>query len=150
MCKNDNDNTEDKQNIINHMCGGPYDSIAMITLTLKPKLYKYQSLTQYELTVHDIKVLMYSLTNRYVLSTELTSNGNIHYHVIAGFRDKYQRVMLINKMRRNRKLGFHKFSNDIVKAEDLASTVDYIIKDIKTTKRILHNTNYKPDIIIYG
>lgn len=124
--------------------------ISFITMTLKPKLFKYQCITQYELTIHDVIKILDQCTLRYMLAVELTSKGNIHYHAIIVNATKYGKVSLINRLKKSRTLGFSHVSNEIECAEGLKRAITYLLKDMDTTARILWTREYRPDIIKFS
>jgi hypothetical protein len=74
-----------------------------ITITIKPKLYKYTSHTQFDLTwVHVHCVLMRAYESIFV--AEHTKQGNIHYH--AMFKgDNMAFMSIINGLKKDRMLG---------------------------------------------
>ena len=112
------------------------------TITLPPKLYKYSSITQYELTFHEINKILSQTTEHYLIMTELTSLGNIHYHCIVKCTDKPRLILLINTLKKKRGLiGYSHF-----KAIDGGheNVIKYLIKDVENTTKILHTCNYKP------
>lgn len=121
--------------------------IRMFTFTLSNKLYKYSSITQYELTKNDINSMLSTSGSRYVLSTELTEVGNVHYHAIVYFNDNYSQISFINKLKKKRNFGFYHIKNKIESREALKRTCEYLLKDVTTTMKVLHNSNYKPEII---
>lgn len=118
-----------------------------LTITLKPKLYTYQTITQYEMTINYISsILRQAKSGTYV--TEITKAGNIHYHAVIKTRDKSNGIYIINAIRKNRLIGFYKVK-EIKDSKHLEDEFKYLHKDIKETARILHTRNYKPDIINY-
>lgn len=124
------------------------DDLCFITITLKPRLYKFLSTTQYEMTVNEIEHIYKTMTEKTVYSTELTVDGNIHYHSITKFRDKCFRINFINKMKKNRLFGYIKITDAPIKyADQLERSAQYLLKDVLATERILHTRNYKPGIV---
>lgn len=83
--------------------------LVFVTITIKPKLYKYQSTTQYELTFPEIRTILHN-TSDVIGNVELTNDGNIHYHAIVLFQSKLQRITFLNTAKRNRSLGFVKIT----------------------------------------
>lgn len=119
----------------------------MVTITLKPKLYKYSSITQHDMTINVLKALLSNQASGYVLATELTLSGNVHYHAFVMTPCKYRRITLLNTIKKNRYFGFIKVSNEVHDMSNVYACLTYMIKDVDTTKKILHNANYKPNII---
>lgn len=132
----------------NHLRPFIGDYMFFITITIKPRLYKYQSITQYEMTYNMIHNVIETFSMCFAMSVELTSQGNIHYHAIMRFRDKFNRISFINKVRKMREAGYMKITeNAIIYEESLSRSCIYLIKDYDTTSRILHTSNYKPTLI---
>lgn len=122
-----------------------YKNCMSITLTLNPKLYKYCSITQYELSVLEVKSLLHQLSES-LCSVELTAVGNIHYHIIAHEKDKFRWISFFNKLRKkSRVFGFNSHKS-INCAEHLHVSLMYLIKDLDETAKTLHNKNYKPSL----
>lgn len=125
---------------------GPH--LNFVTFTIPKKFYQYQSLTQYEMTINAFRL---KLTNARAITTysvEITPNANIHYHAIMHFRDDLARISFINSIRRCTYLGFYKITdNPITHHDNLTRSVQYLLKDIYKTSKVLHTTNYKPLII---
>lgn len=125
---------------------GPLHCYA-ITITLPPKLYKFQSITQYEMTKSHIDSIC-KLCYQSLSVPELTKSGNIHYHLVVQGRDKINIIHVINKIRRNRMFGFYK-EKEINCEKMLRCELNYLIKDIKETQRVLHTPNNRPDLLNY-
>lgn len=121
----------------------------LLTITLKPKLFKFQSITQYEITVNEVKKIL-SNSSACLMSTELTIQGCIHYHAIVRFRNDYNRVFVINQLKKCRLLGFIHIKPDPINTlEKMHRSYNYLMKDIALTMKVLHNSNYKPEIVCY-
>lgn len=134
---------DDIKSVYNGLLG---EGLVFVTITLKPKLYKYQSLTQFELTHLDIESCLYRHSTAY-MSVELTSDGNVHYHAICHFGTKLQRIHMMNMFKKNRQIGFVKITpNPIESLESLTRSAHYLVKSISDTSKVLHSSNYKPDI----
>lgn len=116
-----------------------------ITITLKPKLYKYSSVTQYEMSVNIVEAILRNHTDSYVLVTELTASANIHYHAIIQIRDKYQMCTLLNKIKRVRELGNSKVNDKPV--VELQRTFEYMLKEVNVTRKVISTPNYKPEVL---
>lgn len=134
--------------IINHLAGCLGDDLNFITITLSPKLYKYQAITQYEM-VHNELIQKLRLFEKFASSVELTNNGNIHYHVIAKARNKLNKITFYNNIKKLRKIGrTHTTSASVTTTEQLKRSALYLVKDMQVTSKVLHNINYKPALII--
>lgn len=121
---------------------------SFITITLPRKSQKYQSVTQYEMTVHKVRELLFPVTNRYLLVTELTQNGNVHYHALVHFRCQLARICFCNKIKKAKALGFFDIHKEPVKTtEQIQRTITYMCKDVETTKQVIHSKHWKPEII---
>lgn len=116
-----------------------------ITITLKPKLYKYSSVTQFELTRLDVESIFLSSNVKADFSVELTEQGNVHYHAVICSPDKFKAIHAINKFKRNRAFG-HIHIKPIGSQQEYERAINYIQKDIEGTKKILHTSNFKPEI----
>lgn len=116
-----------------------------LTITLKPKLYKYSSITQLELTNNTVYQILYRCSKSFICVAEHTQAGNIHYHAVVAFGDKLRKIMMINMFKRNKDIGF-------VKIEDLpivnkTKVSEYITKDLYVNHKIFrscagHNPRY--------
>lgn len=123
------------------------DNICMITVTLSPKLYKYKSFTQYEITINELRKLCDNQTERYVFTPEVTQAGNIHYHVLCRFNTRLQKITMINKLKGNKLFGFSKISNPCDNYERVNTTLAYILKDTSMTQKVLTAGSYRARII---
>lgn len=109
-----------------------------ITVTLSPKLYKYSSITQLELTLtHLYKILL--LGGRSVVVCEHTSSGNIHYHLILS-ASRLQSILIANKLRKQRGLG-HIHIKSIASESEFNRAYEYIRKDLTTTRRLIQKND---------
>lgn len=105
-----------------------------ITVTLKPKLYKFTSITQFELTHSEIIHIMDRHAADYVVATEHTKQGNIHYHVVAYIPSTAQKITMINMLKKNRLFGFIKF--DPKPITHRLQCVEYMTKDLYQTLKV--------------
>lgn len=133
-----------REYLINYMG----EDLIFITITLKPRLYKFQSMTQYEMSVNEVTAILCNSV-RAVMGCELTKDGNVHYHAIVKFRDKLNRINVVNCLRRKKNLiGYYKLTdNAISHTDNLERSIRYLTKDLLDTQNILHTRNYKPEII---
>lgn len=138
----------DFDNIVDQMRNDLGEDLNFITITLNPKLYKYQAITQYEI-VHNELVEKMRLFEKFAMSVELTNNGNIHYHAIVKSTDKLNRVTFYNKIKKLRKIGrTHTTPQPIDTMDQLKRSALYLIKDVDVTRKVLHTNNYKPHLLI--
>lgn len=112
-----------------------------LTVTLKPKLYKYCSITQLELTNNIVFGLLYRCTDSFVVVAEHTKAGNIHYHAIICLKSDYQKIHLINSLKKRKELGFiHVDSNPVINPKDVS---EYLTKDLYTNHQIFRKNSWK-------
>lgn len=123
------------------------DNLLFVTVTLKPKLFKYQSLTQYELTKNEFTHLLQITTDKSVWVVELTKDGNVHYHFMALVHSKFHRFNMINKFKAKQIFGFIKVSNSVESEDSLNRVAQYLTKEIEVTQRVLHRPGYNPTVI---
>lgn len=110
------------------------------TITLKPKLYKYSSVTQYELTYGILLHHLIQTVQDFEFVPEHTQQGNIHYHGWVYDSNPLQKINLLNKLKRERSFGFIKLTPDIIINEDqIQRTHKYMCKDFEDTKKLLKN-----------
>jgi len=124
------------------------EELMFITLTLKPTLYKYQSITQYELTIPYVRSICQTFSNRFCITTEMTLQANIHYHILIHFDTSLKRIAFINKVRKCKFIGFYKISPEYKDFQGVFRSIQYLTKDLDTTKKVLWTTNYRPEILI--
>lgn len=106
-----------------------------ITITIKPKFYKYTSVTQFELSNGEVVGIFNTLTKDYIVVPEHTKAGNIHYHAVVTFREDTQRISFINKLKKNSTLGFVKFDTNEIR--NSLKVMEYMTKDLYETLKIL-------------
>lgn len=118
-----------------------------ITITLKPKLYKYSSGTQFDISKPEVDKLLYSVYE-YVSVAEMTVEGNCHWHAICRFSNDLNRIRFIDCVKKNRTLGYIKVTPKPVDSkESLDRAFQYMKKDVSTTTSLLHTANYKPIVL---
>lgn len=118
-----------------------------LTITLPPKLLKFQPITQWEMTNLIVNSLFLKFCPNAYISAELTLAGNVHYHAIVIARDKCSIVQLMNAFKKKFEIGFCKLTPQVILPENAMRTILYLIKDLKETEKILHTSNYKPEIL---
>lgn len=142
-----NDHETEYNDIIDHLRNDLGDDLNFITITLSPKLYKYQPLTQYEIVHNELQSKL-RLFERFASSVELTKHGNIHYHVIAKARNKLNKITFYNTVKKMKKIGMtHTTPASISTMDQLKRSALYLVKDMHVTRKFLHTPNYKPNII---
>lgn len=113
-----------------------------ITFTLKPKYYKFKSNMQRELTQHEICSKLREYTTEFVMTCELTKQGNIHYHAIAVFKNQVQFIKWNDLLKGKRSLGYHRVTpNAITQDENMVRSKEYLLKDLEQTSKII-NVNF--------
>lgn len=122
-------------------------AIYFITITLKPDLYKYSSITQYEMTVNAVKEILAKYNNYYVMVAEHTADANIHYHAMIVPRDRYANIALINKLKKGRLFGFIKQNSEPV--IERQRTFNYLKKELFYTQKTLSTPHYKPEVLVF-
>lgn len=126
----------------------PSNNLWFMTFTIDPKLYKMNAMTQFEMTVNEIRSILENHVTQYTISTELTEQGNVHYHAIGIIKDKFGKITLIDKIKRKRMFGFMKINSQPIHTDEmLKKSCNYIIKELDQTQKILCRPNYKPDLI---
>lgn len=127
---------------------GPH--LWFVTITLKPKLYKFQALTQYEMTVNDFHKLLEQRVQNAVHVTELTETGNVHYHAIIKTTDKIKLLSFVDAIKRSRSFGYIKLtSNPIHFKENLIRSAHYLVKELNVTAKVIGRPGYTPEILRY-
>lgn len=122
-------------------CG---DDSYFLTITLPPKLYKYSSITQLELTNRIVFGILHKYCKDYVCIAEHTGQGNIHYHAVVKYETKMQAIMLINSFKKNKAIGFIKHDGSTVK--EPRKVAEYLTKEFITNYKILRSSGHKPDM----
>lgn len=114
-----------------------------LTITLKPKLYKYSSITQLELTNNVLFNILYRHTIDFAVVSEHTQNANIHYHCVISFRDKHDTIALINFLKKSKDFGFIKLDKCV---HNIIRCAEYMTKDLYITARTFCSVpGHKPD-----
>jgi len=110
-----------------------------VTLTLKTKMRDLETERQYNASSQEVIQLFTCNNIKATIIYELTKNDDIHYHGICKMplqkhiRDNV--IWLRNRFRRNKIIGFV----CIKPVDDYHKWVEYISKDIATTKQRLGN-----------
>lgn len=110
-----------------------------ITQTLKPKFYKFNCNLQRELTCSHLCNLLYEHTSDFILTTELTTMGNIHYHYIALFKTPTHFIRFIEKCKAKSHIGMSRVTpNPITESENMIRSKEYLIKDLEETAKFIN------------
>lgn len=105
-----------------------------ITFTLKPKFYQFKATTQRELTQNEICTKLREATKDFIITTELTKHGNIHYHAIARFKSHMAFLKWNDSMKGRKSIGFHRVTpNPITHVDNMVRSKEYLIKDLENT-----------------
>lgn len=123
------------------------NTLSFMTVTLPPRFYKFTSITQYELTKNELCRLLEAGTDWAWCVVELTREGNVHYHIIASTHYKHQIIGFINKVKRSKSFGYVKLSPDIQTPESLTRSINYLCKDLESSRKVLHTSAYRPDLL---
>lgn len=138
------------ENIISKYRHNINHNLLFLTVTLPPKMYKFQSITQFDLTINDLFRILNVYGDKYTGSVELTEVGNVHYHMIIKVGNSQDKINLINAFKRKRTFGFVKVSPDITTPDSLNKSANYICKALNETANIIYNRpNYRPDILFH-
>lgn len=109
-----------------------------ITFTLKPKFYQFKASTQRELTQNEICTKLREATSDFVITTELTKHGNIHYHAIAEFKSHGHFLKWNDSMKGRKAIGFHRVTpNPITHHDNMIRSKEYLIKDLENTIKLI-------------
>lgn len=110
-----------------------------LTLTLKPQYYKYTSSMQRELTQNSVCTRLREHTSEFVITVELTKQGNVHYHAIAVFKNKVDMYKWINLHKGKSSMGYTRVTpNPITFQDNMIRSKEYLIKDVDTTSKIIN------------
>lgn len=111
-----------------------------ITITLKPKLYKFSSITQFELSfpyVHHV------LDQRdCIFVAEHTNQGNIHYHAMFE-GNGYGFVSTINQLKKCKSLGHVHISPLLQGDMQRIRSYLYMCKSLVDNLKLLHQVRHK-------
>lgn len=126
----------------------PSDNLWFVTFTLSPKCFRYNAITQFDMTVNELRSILNEWTRQYTLTVELTEQGNVHYHAICKIVSKIHRIRIIEKCKSKRVLGFVKINSlPITTSEMLQRSCNYIIKELDKTRLIISRGGYYPDLL---
>lgn len=131
-------NDSDIMAVIEDRCMHVLKSIGIcyfFTITLRPKIFKYSSITQLELTLADIAKKLYRYTSHFVIVAELTKQGNVHYHAICSFSEAYRKNLMVDAFKKDKICGFIHTDGNVI--EDMKRVADYITKDVYNTIRVI-------------
>lgn len=115
-----------------------------ITQTLSPKLYSLSANKQFSRTVNDIISLLDYMCKDYCLVTELTQDGNVHYHAWILFKDNFKQAYYKDAIKSNFKFGYVMFSKKNFNKTTLQQQQDsynYLKKDLVETYKFIRSKN---------
>jgi hypothetical protein len=115
------------------------DRCYFLTVTLKPKLYKFSSVTQLELSNNILYNELYKNTLDYWVVSEHTGMCNVHYHSIVTFRDEACKIQLVNKLKKNKELGFIKLDSKPI--QNMRACCEYMTKELYNTMKVFTSVN---------
>lgn len=118
----------------------PEPGFKFITQTLSPKLYKYSAIKQFRFTVNDIISVLDYVGNDYCMVTELTNEGNVHYHFWIVFKEGFTGANYLDIMKYNTRFGFSKISKENSNKTMLAMKMDtynYMLKDVYKSYQLI-------------
>lgn len=112
----------------------PLDNSYFMTITIKPKFYKFRTKEQLYYTRFTVAGLLVDYTEDYQLVGEVTEAGNIHYHCWAYFSNSIKRIRCLNHLKVKRDIGYVKITPEpIITLESKNRVSEYLKKDIKKT-----------------
>lgn len=127
----------------------PLRGSQFITITLKPKLYKYSSVTQFELTKHDIGMAICASSSDFCMIPEHTAVGNIHYHAWFKPSNDLSTITLMNKLKKMRNVGFIKLTPEKIESNDsITRSYNYMNKDLDKTIKLFKQARCASSCII--
>lgn len=111
-----------------------------VTITLKPKIYKFLTVTQFDITRLHLVEQLSKHTDKFILVPEVTKLGNIHYHaIIHNSRGIVSFINAIKKQYKNN-IGFMKVTpNPLDNKESLDRAYEYLVKDLHVTSNYITN-----------
>lgn len=115
----------------------PMKGSYFITVTLKPKLYKYPSTTQFEMTACQLEVYANQYATNFDILPELTNEGNIHYHGWLLFPDNLHKFKFQDKVKKDKNLGFIKINTEPI--IDCQRVAEYMTKSFDITSKIVRS-----------
>jgi len=119
-----------------------------MTFTLSPKICKVTAMCQYDSTICEIRTLLKKHLGPHTLVTELTEIGNVHYHAVGYIKDKFAKISLIDAFKKKRAFGFLKVTpQPLYNEEHLNRTLDYLIKELPETSKIVRRGCYIPEML---
>lgn len=115
----------------------PIPGAHFVTITLDPKSYKFCASVQHDMTVNFIETLLYDTCSNFQCTPELTEDGNVHYHAWLIFNDITSRMIFIDRIKRNRLLGFMKINKEVIAEEHVGRVQEYLCKSFDITCKVI-------------
>lgn len=110
-----------------------------ITQTLKPKFYKFNINLQRELTQNTIGQLLKEFSKEFILTCELTKQGNVHYHAIVVFKNSVSLIRFIEQTKKKNYIGMSRVTPaPILHDEGMVRSKEYLIKDVDKTIKFIN------------
>jgi hypothetical protein len=103
-----------------------------LTITLKPMLYQFSAMKQFELTKEVLLAILEPFNVTAV--AELTGEHNVHYHCVVSLDDIHHKNRLMNRFRGHTRTFGRKSCTQVMYEE---SYKKYIRKSLDETKEIL-------------
>lgn len=123
--------TQDVKNFIEN-----YPTCKFLTITLKPKIYKYSSITQLELTNYTVFEILQNTSDKYVCIAEHTQVGNVHYHALVYHQQSFQLVSTLNKLKKCKYIGFIQTNGKPI--EEITKCSEYMVKSLEENKKLFN------------
>lgn len=127
----------------------PPAGFKFITQTLSPRLYKYGIHQQFSMTMNDLVSVLDYLCQDYCIITEVTDDGNVHYHFWVVFRKQFSFPHYKETIKANSKFGFSMLSKNNYKKTTLQQQNDcfnYMKKDIEKTYGLIRSRSIVTNI----
>jgi len=112
-----------------------------VCITLNPALYKFCARRQLKYTLETLNDFMKMYCGSFLIIAELTQRVNIHYHLLCKWTDKYDyaREMFEDALKGQRQFGNTKISNPILTPTQYYNYLNYVLKEVDKTDRVLNN-----------
>lgn len=129
-----------KRHLANNIHFKPEDIVKgmfFITVTLKPSYYGKKARVQLKQSIGALHTLIRANALKYVWSAELTTSGNVHYHVCGALEGKYAKDVIIDTTKCHKILGNTKINTEVI--SECTRTYNYMVKDVDKTHHVINN-----------
>lgn len=110
-----------------------------VTQTLKPKFFKFNINLQRELTQNGYCTLLKEFSKEFILTCELTKQGNIHYHAIVVFKSEIAYIRYIEATKKKNYIGMSRVTPaPLLNEESMIRSKEYLIKDVEKTIKFIN------------